>query len=79
MDKEDVSVLIMAVRNAIYKKKYLLAIALLVDLKAVLKPLGFERKVDGLISEVGALSKSNGANVEVVEKELKLLDVEVPV
>lgn len=75
MDREDVSIQIASIRNALYKKNFLVAMTKLVELKKLLVAWKLEGEIDPLISELGKAMRANDA--DVLDAKLKELDAKV--
>ena len=76
MDKEDVSIEIASIRNALYHKNFLVAMTKLLDLRKMLKAWNLEHHVEPLIPELAKAAKAN-ADTAVLEAKLKEIDVMV--
>jgi hypothetical protein len=77
MDKEDVTILIASIRNAIYHKNFLVAMTKLVELKKMLNLIHLESKVEALIGELGRMSREPHPDTDLLDAKLKELDAQI--
>jgi len=77
MDKEDVTIEIASIRNALYKTNLLVAMTKMVELQKMLKAWSLDGRVTPLLKELTSLIHHKNPDTSVLDAKLKELDAMV--